>query len=76
MVIDVLNMPAQMERQVECFGRPSEQIKPYSDRGTRSDQGYAGSKASLELGRSVELSYQIHSSENCRAWDKRSLLGP
>jgi PhoPQ-activated pathogenicity-related protein len=33
MVIDILNMPAQMERQVECFGRPSEQIKPYSDRG-------------------------------------------
>ncbi|HET6410056.1 MAG TPA: PhoPQ-activated protein PqaA family protein [Chthoniobacteraceae bacterium] len=33
MVIDVLNMPAQMERQVECFGGPSEQIRPYSARG-------------------------------------------
>lgn len=33
MVIDVLNMPAQLQRQVECFGAPSEQIKPYSDRG-------------------------------------------
>ena len=33
MVIDVLNMPAQMARQVECFGEPSEQIRPYSARG-------------------------------------------
>lgn len=33
MVIDVLNMPAQMERQVECFGKPSEQILPYVSRG-------------------------------------------
>jgi PhoPQ-activated pathogenicity-related protein len=32
MVIDVLNMPAQMVRQVECFGRPSEQIDPYVKR--------------------------------------------
>ena len=32
MVIDVLNMPAQMDRQVECFGRPSEQIEPYVKR--------------------------------------------
>jgi PhoPQ-activated pathogenicity-related protein len=32
MVIDVLNMPAQMARQLECFGRPSEQIEPYVKR--------------------------------------------
>jgi PhoPQ-activated pathogenicity-related protein len=32
MVIDVLNMPAQMDRQVECFGKPSEQIAPYVKR--------------------------------------------
>jgi PhoPQ-activated pathogenicity-related protein len=29
MVIDVLRMPEQMKRQVECFGGPSEQIRPY-----------------------------------------------
>lgn len=29
MVIDVLKMPEQMAHQVECFGGPSEQIKPY-----------------------------------------------
>ena len=33
MVIDVLKMPEQMARQVECFGGPSEQIRPYSARG-------------------------------------------
>jgi PhoPQ-activated pathogenicity-related protein len=33
MVIDVLNMPVQMARQVECFGGPSEQIRPYVARG-------------------------------------------
>lgn len=33
MVIDVLNMPAQMKRQIECFGAVSEQIKPYVARG-------------------------------------------
>jgi PhoPQ-activated pathogenicity-related protein len=32
MVIDVLNMPVQMARQVECFGGPSEQIEPYVKR--------------------------------------------
>jgi PhoPQ-activated pathogenicity-related protein len=32
MVIDVLNMPEQMKRQVECFGGPSEQIRPYTAR--------------------------------------------
>src|SRR5262249_15977913 len=29
MVIEVLNMPVEMARQVECFGGPSEQIQPY-----------------------------------------------
>src|SRR5262245_14642876 len=33
MVIDVLKMPDQMKHQVECFGGPSEQIKPYVARG-------------------------------------------
>ena len=33
MVIDVLKMPEQMKRQVECFGGPSEQIRPYTARG-------------------------------------------
>ena len=33
MVIDVLKMPEQMARQVECFGGPSEQILPYTARG-------------------------------------------
>ncbi len=33
MVIDVLNMPSQMKRQIECFGAVSEQIKPYVARG-------------------------------------------
>jgi PhoPQ-activated pathogenicity-related protein len=33
MVIDVLKMPDQMKRQVECFGGPSEQIRPYTARG-------------------------------------------
>ena len=33
MVIDVLKMPEQMARQVECFGGPSEQIRPYTARG-------------------------------------------
>ncbi len=33
MVIDVLNMPVQLKRQVECFGAPSEQIRPYTARG-------------------------------------------
>lgn len=33
MVIDVLNMRDQLKRQVECFGAPSEQIRPYTARG-------------------------------------------
>jgi len=33
MVIDVLKMPEQMKHQVECFGAPSEQIRPYIARG-------------------------------------------
>jgi PhoPQ-activated pathogenicity-related protein len=33
MVIDILNMPVQLKRQVECFGAPSEQIRPYTARG-------------------------------------------
>jgi PhoPQ-activated pathogenicity-related protein len=33
MVIDTLNMKPQMEHQIECFGKPSEMVKDYIERG-------------------------------------------
>lgn len=33
MVIDVLNIPAQLPLQLDRFGKPSEQIAPYTNRG-------------------------------------------
>ena len=33
MVIDVLNIPAQLPLQMDRFGKPSEQISPYTNRG-------------------------------------------
>jgi PhoPQ-activated pathogenicity-related protein len=33
MVIDMLNIPAQLPLQVDRFGKPSEQISPYTKRG-------------------------------------------
>ena len=33
MVIDVLNIPAQLPLQLDRFGKPSEQISPYTNRG-------------------------------------------
>ncbi|RYD32837.1 MAG: PhoPQ-activated pathogenicity protein [Verrucomicrobiaceae bacterium] len=33
MVIDVLNIPAQLPLQMDRFGKPSEQISPYTSRG-------------------------------------------
>jgi PhoPQ-activated pathogenicity-related protein len=33
MVIDTLNMKPQMEHQIECFGKPSEMVKDYVERG-------------------------------------------
>lgn len=33
MVIDMLNIPAQLPLQVERFGKPSDQISPYTKRG-------------------------------------------
>ena len=33
MVIDTLNFRLQLPHQFKCFGGPSEQIKPYTDRG-------------------------------------------
>jgi PhoPQ-activated pathogenicity-related protein len=32
LVIDTLNMPAQMKGQVAAFGKPSEMIKDYTER--------------------------------------------
>lgn len=33
MVIDMLDVPKQLDHQIKCFGKPSDQIKPYTDRG-------------------------------------------
>lgn len=33
LVIDTLNMPVQMDNQVKAFGKPSEMIKDYTERG-------------------------------------------
>jgi PhoPQ-activated pathogenicity-related protein len=33
MVIDVLNIPEQLPHQIKAFGKPSEQIEPYTRRG-------------------------------------------
>ena len=45
MVIDTLNMPEQMKLQVLSFGKPSEQIKDYTDAGltklARTEKGRA-----------------------------------
>src|SRR5439155_17307190 len=43
LVIDTLNFPAQMKNQVNAFGRPSEMVKDYTNRGLipipKTDEG-------------------------------------
>jgi PhoPQ-activated pathogenicity-related protein len=51
MVIDVLNMTPQMKHQLETWGRFSEQIQDYTDRGI---QGRIGTEAGEQLNRIVD----------------------
>jgi PhoPQ-activated pathogenicity-related protein len=49
MVIDTLNMQVQMKHQLECFGKYSDQIKDYTERGLVPLPKTAGAKHLWEI---------------------------
>ena len=74
MVIDMLNLTAQLPHQKESFGKISDQDPPLHQARPHPHQGHTSRKSPLVHGRSLHLPREIHHAQAHRPGQQRPLL--